>query len=366
MEAEAISISDAQLPPEWQLYKEVYENRLRLLDAAHSGSWFGDHSSTYYEGLRAPPPGNSFDVEWGFVDALSSSGNQGWRVYSRDSLRRYLFDEIGEGILESTYQVAAELKQRLGNLVDQTIDVMNLANRLLGDDGISRYVRRVDREISAYAYGEYINARSAAAPRATRDSSQIMKGSTVPFHIQCYAALNAIKINRDRAAELASVVRSAIEIMTIATSVKDEPSIPRRVFIGHGRSPIWRELKDFLSSRLGLEFDEFNRVPTAGIGIQERLNEMLGECGFAFLLLTAEDIHQDNSKHARENVIHEAGLFQGRLGWRRAIVLLEEGCEEFTNIVGLGQVRFPAGRISAAFEDVRAVLEREGLLVPSR
>lgn len=61
---------------------------------------------------------------------------------------------------------------------------------------------------------------------------------------------------------------------------------------------------------------------------------------------------------ARQNVIHEAGLFQGRLGFMRAIVLLEEGCEEFSNIHGLGQIRFPA----PAFEEVRQVLEREGFL----
>ncbi|MGH2442129.1 MAG: TIR domain-containing protein, partial [Chloroflexota bacterium] len=65
---------------------------------------------------------------------------------------------------------------------------------------------------------------------------------------------------------------------------------------------------------------------------------------------------------ARRNVIHEAGLFQGRLGFERAIILLEEGCEEFSNIHGLGQLRFPRGRISAVFDDVRRVLEREGLL----
>jgi predicted nucleotide-binding protein len=63
------------------------------------------------------------------------------------------------------------------------------------------------------------------------------------------------------------------------------------------------------------------------------------------------------------NVVHEAGLFQGRLGFRKAIVLLEEGCEPFSNIDGLGQIRFPRGRISACFEQVREVLEREEMLV---
>ena len=63
---------------------------------------------------------------------------------------------------------------------------------------------------------------------------------------------------------------------------------------------------------------------------------------------------------ARMNVVHEAGLFQGRLGFSKAIVLLEEGCEQFSNIQGLGQIRFPKRNISASFDDVRRVLEREG------
>jgi predicted nucleotide-binding protein len=79
-------------------------------------------------------------------------------------------------------------------------------------------------------------------------------------------------------------------------------------------------------------------------------------------VFTAEDAHSDETLHARENVIHEAGLFQGRLGWRRAIVLLEDGCDEFTNIVGLGQIRFQKENIASCFEEVRRVLEREGFL----
>jgi predicted nucleotide-binding protein len=70
---------------------------------------------------------------------------------------------------------------------------------------------------------------------------------------------------------------------------------------------------------------------------------------------------------ARENVVHEAGLFQGRLGFKKAIILLEEGCEEFSNIHGLGQIRFPKATISAKFEEIRGVLEREGVITaPTR
>jgi predicted nucleotide-binding protein len=46
---------------------------------------------------------------------------------------------------------------------------------------------------------------------------------------------------------------------------------------------------------------------------------------------------------ARMNMIHEVGLYQGRLGFTRAIVMLEEGCNESSNTAGLGQIRFPRG-----------------------
>jgi predicted nucleotide-binding protein len=78
--------------------------------------------------------------------------------------------------------------------------------------------------------------------------------------------------------------------------------------------------------------------------------------------MTAEDEMADGAVQARMNVVHEAGLFQGRLGFTKAIVLLEDGCEEFSNIQGLAHVHFPKGNISASFEEVRRVLEREGLI----
>jgi predicted nucleotide-binding protein len=65
---------------------------------------------------------------------------------------------------------------------------------------------------------------------------------------------------------------------------------------------------------------------------------------------------------ARENVVHEAGLFQGRLGFKKAIVVLEDGCKPFSNIDGLTRLQFPKGNIRSMFQDARETLEREGLI----
>lgn len=156
-------------------------------------------------------------------------------------------------------------------------------------------------------------------------------------------------------------VRQRLPVLENIVSQLGGAAYGRKVFIGHGRSLQWLRLKAFLSERLALDCDEFNIEPAAGIHTTDRLEIMLSQAGMAFLVMTAEDKHADGTVHARENVVHEVGLFQGRIGSRRAIVMLEEGCAKFSNLDGLTLIMFPPNDIAARFEDVRRVLEREGL-----
>ena len=167
---------------------------------------------------------------------------------------------------------------------------------------------------------------------------------------------------REAFGELANRVTTLIVSVTDSAQKSLVPHSGNRVFIGHGRSLLWMKLKDFLEGRLSLPWDEFNRESTAGIATTARLETMLENSMFAFLIMTAEDEHADATLHARENVVHEAGLFQGKLGMKRAIILKEEGCQVFSNLHGLTYIGFPRGNIGATFEEIRLVLEREGLI----
>jgi len=62
---------------------------------------------------------------------------------------------------------------------------------------------------------------------------------------------------------------------------------------------------------------------------------------------------------ARQNVVHETGLFQGKLGFSRAIVVVEEGVEVFSNLQGIDQIRYSKGNIKETFGAVLATLRRE-------
>ncbi len=134
------------------------------------------------------------------------------------------------------------------------------------------------------------------------------------------------------------------------------------IFIGHGRSKEWLALERFLARELHLNCDEFSARPAAGYTTQAHLDKMLIRATFAFLVMTAEDTHHDGTLHARENVIHEAGLFQGKLGFPDAVLLVETGCSIPSNLNGLTHIPFPKDNIGAAFYHVQRTLEDRKIL----
>jgi predicted nucleotide-binding protein len=144
--------------------------------------------------------------------------------------------------------------------------------------------------------------------------------------------------------------------------VPDQSYPASTVFIGHGHSRVWRSLAKYLQNDLRLKWTEFDRDPAVGLTVTERLHEMLAKACFAILVMTAENIHDDQTVHARENVIHEIGFAQGRLGPKRVIILLEAGCAQFTNILGLIHIPFQKGKIAATFPKVRAALKDKGIV----
>jgi predicted nucleotide-binding protein len=138
-----------------------------------------------------------------------------------------------------------------------------------------------------------------------------------------------------------------------------QPPSPPTVFVGHGRSPLWRDLKDHLHEQHGYEVVAYETGARAGHTIRDIVNQMMDESSFAVLVMTAEDVLEDGTERARQNVVHETGLFQGRLGFDKAIVAIEQGVEPFSNLQGIHQLRFSKGNIKEVYGDVLATLLRE-------
>ncbi|MFJ6536750.1 TIR domain-containing protein [Paenarthrobacter sp. NPDC091711] len=129
------------------------------------------------------------------------------------------------------------------------------------------------------------------------------------------------------------------------------------MFIGHGRSHDWRTLKDALHEHHGFEVETFETKPRAGYTIPEVIDGMARTNTLAIIILTAEDEQADGSVRARENVVHEVGFFQGRLGLKRAILVMEDGVSEFSNIHGI--VHLPYKNIREVVGEVLGIIRRE-------
>ena len=134
-----------------------------------------------------------------------------------------------------------------------------------------------------------------------------------------------------------------------------------RVFIGHGRANDWQTLLIDLQKH-DIDVRAFETGARAGHTIRDILAGALRDTDLALLVLTGEDEQLDGHMRARQNVVHEAGLFQAKLGWDRAILLIEDGVEEFSNAAGVIHLNFPPGGIRGVVGDVLAVIRREGLL----
>jgi len=189
-----------------------------------------------------------------------------------------------------------------------------------------------------------------------------LRGKDLVLHMQIFPRYTFIS--------LVAPTRSAIEsIFTVLESASPDCHLPEEkpkaneeipvVFIGHGRSSAWRDLKDHLQDQHGIQVIAYETGARAGHTIRDILEDMVRSSTFALLVFTAEDGQADGGFRVRQNVVHETGLFQGALGFPRAIMLVENGAEDFSNVDGIQQISFSFGNIRETFGDVLATIKRE-------
>ena len=330
---------------------------------AWSRSWMGYHANVYYRDLQPPPPGAHFNPEWGMMPAVfvpeRTTGD--WIEYDPDQVSNLIYKRAGSPNMEMLRDfdrlAGAEFSSQKSNLLSIIEIEMEYSNsHFLADH------KEAVSKLSLVPEYQYLESWKPGE-RISRDTKAVFQGFWVPPHERILAQVVSMQTTMNNIVSLTEIVGQ------VASHISRQHRQPIKrslqgtsVFIGHGHSHIWRELKDFLEDDLGLLVHEFGGVPTAGVTITSRLSAMLDSAAMAFLVMTGEDGQPDGALRARENVVHEAGLFQGRLGFERAIVLLEDGCEKFSNNAGLLHIKFPKSNVRASFQDIRKVLEREGIL----
>ncbi len=156
------------------------------------------------------------------------------------------------------------------------------------------------------------------------------------------------------------------EIVIVDDDIKKETSLSEganAIFIAHGHSNLWNEVLRFLRDDLNLtDVNYFEKESQTGRSIADALRDFHKETGFAIVVMTAEDETSTNTKRTRQNVIHEIGFFQGKLGFEKVAILKQDNVESFSNIDGIQYIPFSGDNISQTFYELQRVLKREHII----
>ncbi|MCD4751919.1 MAG: nucleotide-binding protein [Anaerolineaceae bacterium] len=327
-----------------------------------SGSWLGYQSLVYYRDFIAIPAGAHFSIEWGTYKNLTQDTRGDWVECQFNQVTDYIKTKAGELDIKQARRISGTGRNLFDEEQNTLLSIFATYQIRREDPFIGKIEEKV-KSMKIFTDKDWINNVRPSGTMMSRDSLAMSQGILAPPHKSILAEIFDIRSPIQACADLAKQAKFAVtHIERQKGEIQRMEQKNTNIFIGHGQSSVWKALKELIQDRLHLDYDEFNRVSTAGVTTISRLSEMLDNATFAFLVMTAEDEQPDGNLRARMNVVHEAGLFQGRLGFSRAIILLEEGCEEFSNIKGLVQIRFPKGNIKAVFEEIRQVLERENII----
>ena len=260
-----------------------------------------------------PPPGAHFSQEWGSIDTFGDGTRGAWVEFAREDVETAIRQRAGNPELEPSIALREQAVREFDSQKPAVSSILETATAGLTDNFLSRLAGELDG-LSIASRQHIISVQSPSGQFITRDSLAAGQGLWTPPHIAALSEVLAVRQALGTTAKLAKLARQAgSHLSRRLRGRRRGRTIGTNVFIGHGRSPIWRELKDFVEDRLNLPVDEFNRVPVAGVTNIARLSEMMDAAAVALIVMTGEDEQPDGHVRARMNVVHEAGCSRG--GW---------------------------------------------------
>lgn len=135
----------------------------------------------------------------------------------------------------------------------------------------------------------------------------------------------------------------------------EEARFSNRIFIVHGHDELPKEQLARMLKEMGLEPIILHEQPDKGRTIIEKFEEVCEDVGFAFVIITPDNVGMDRELYekmkaeeyksgfryrARQNVVFELGFFYGKLGRNRVCCLYKGNVELLSDISGVLYIEF--------------------------
>lgn len=350
------------------------EKGIRIAESAWSGSWLGYHARVYHEEMEPPPAGSRFHIEWGLItgEGVENPSTGKWNKYRREDVVRFIWEKARHPKIDSlrTASVrAARLHAEARTALAPVLDALLPAR---SKDAILESLAAKVAESTVHTEADFLKKWSPRKAPVSKDEIAMAEGILVPPHLLVKAEIWAIRHPFMACGELAKTLRWLAA--RIAEQEKKEEdtrraSRPRAeavskpggpgIALGHGKSALWRSFHEQIVADFPIPCHGFQQVPLPGLGTMAAMLEVLPRARFAILMLTCEDAAAEGELAAALNVVRLAGLFQGRLGFSKVLLLMEDGATVLPGVNDLPRLVFPVGNPSAIWPEARAILENE-------
>ncbi|OLT51227.1 hypothetical protein BJF87_16045 [Gordonia sp. CNJ-863] len=216
-----------------------------------SGSNVGYQSRVYYADFRLPDSNERFSQEWGFMMRGSETP---WRTYSVDEVNAEIIARSGAVDITRLEDRASKDREQVLDHKESLISILSTALSSNEDAYLKELKKKVEE---TFPRSKNSFARSLTPPRRivmSRDQAAIDGGFTIAPHHNMMGLARSYKAVYDTARSLSQSAKHAAQHLGRTEperQVMTDAQAGTRIFLGHGQSNQWREVKDGPGARIG-------------------------------------------------------------------------------------------------------------------
>jgi hypothetical protein len=182
-----------------------------------------------------------------------------WQEFNGDELEQAIRELAGNPDLDAIHQFANRSQRAFEDDKSEVLSLLTTAISEQDDTFLTRLKEEVDT-IKPFTRSDIARHFLPSGQVMSRDSLAMTQGLQVPPHIFVLSEVMGLQQPPKACGKLARVARKAgSHLARKQRQLRRTREIGTNVFIGHGRSLLWKDLKDFIQDRLSLPLGCPNR-----------------------------------------------------------------------------------------------------------
>jgi CAP12/Pycsar effector protein, TIR domain len=161
--------------------------------------------------------------------------------------------------------------------------------------------------------------------------------------------------------KLETIINGLESFQTEFDSV-EKPINDNCIFVGHSRSKLLTKLIAFLEDELNIKTITYDSESKEGDSITSVSEKLLNTVAFAILILTPEDETKEDKIKVHRNLVYETGLFQGKLGFKKVLILHQRGIGDLPDFTKAHSIKLIDKNIEQIFIEVKQILKSENII----